>query len=42
MKTERLEATRDLGYLRWSQYLKYSEVDGAIYFDEGNGAAVLR
>lgn len=41
-KTERLEATRDFGFLRWSQYLKYSEVDGATYLDEGNGAAALR
>jgi arylsulfatase A-like enzyme len=42
VKTERLEATRDIGFLRWSQYLKFSEVDGAIYFDEGNGAAAMR
>ena len=42
VKTERLEATRDLGFLRWSQYLKSSEVDGAVYIEEGNGAAALR
>ena len=42
VKTDRLEATRDLGFLRWSQYLKFSEVDGAVYFDEGNGAAAIR
>lgn len=41
-KTERLEATRTLGFLRWSQYLKFTEVDGTVYFDEGNGAAELR
>lgn len=42
VKTDRLEATRDLGFLRWSQYLKFTEVDGAVYFDEGNGAAAIR
>jgi arylsulfatase A-like enzyme len=41
-KTQRLEATRDIGYFRWSQYLKFTEVDGAVYFDEGNGGAALR
>jgi hypothetical protein len=28
------------GLFRWSQYLQFSEVNGTIYFDEGNGAAV--
>jgi hypothetical protein len=41
VKTERLVATRDIGFIRWSQYLKFSEVDGAVYFNEGNGAATL-
>ncbi len=41
VKTERLTATRDIGFIRWSQYLKFSEVDGTIYFDEGNGEAAL-
>ena len=30
----------DLPY--WQQYLKFSEVGSTIYFDEGNGAPVLR
>lgn len=42
VKTQRLEASRDIGFLHWSQYLKFSEVDGAVYFDEGNGAAGVR
>lgn len=42
VKTERLEAARDLGFMRWSQYLNFTEVDGAIYFDEGNGEAVQK
>lgn len=41
-RTETIKATRDLGFLRWSQYLKFTEVDGAVYFDEGNGEAVLK
>jgi len=42
VKTDRIEASRTLGLFRWSQYLKFSEVDGAVYFDEGNGGASLR
>jgi hypothetical protein len=34
---KKLEASRDLGLFRWSQYLKVSEVNGTVYFDEGNG-----
>ena len=41
-RTETIKATRDLGFLRWSQFLKFTEVDGAVYFDEGNGEAVLK
>jgi arylsulfatase A-like enzyme len=37
-----LEASRDLGLFRWSQYLKFFEVDNATYFHEGNGAAQLK
>ena len=40
--TQRLEASRDLGIFRWSQYLQFTEVDGAVYFDEGNGGPALR
>lgn len=37
----RLDATRQVGFFRWTQYLKYSEVGHAVYFDEGNGEARL-
>ena len=37
VETKNLEATRDIGIFRWRQYLKYSQVGNAIYFDEGNG-----
>ena len=36
-KTEKLEASRDLGLFRWEQYLKFSTVGTTRYFDEGNG-----
>lgn len=39
--TRTIEAKRDIGLFRWHQYLKFTEVDGAIYFDEGNGAPGL-
>jgi hypothetical protein len=35
-------ATRDVGFIRWTQYLKFTEVGHAIYFDEGNGEAMLK
>jgi arylsulfatase A-like enzyme len=37
VNTRKLEATRDLGLFRWTQYLQFSEVNGTLYFDEGNG-----
>ena len=37
---KKLEATRDLGLFRWMQHLKVSEVNGTVYFDEGNGGTV--
>ena len=40
--TQTIEAKRELGLLRWKQYLKFTEVDGAVYFDEGNGEPVIR
>jgi arylsulfatase A-like enzyme len=36
--TRTIEARRDIGLFRWHQYLKFTEVDGAVYFNEGNGA----
>jgi len=38
----RLEATRDIGFLRWKQYLKFVEVGHAVYLEEGNGEATLK
>lgn len=38
----KIEATRDVGFMRWTQYLKFTEVDGALYFDEGNGETTLK
>ena len=34
------EASYCAGSLTWHQYLKYSEVNGVLYFDEGNGEQV--
>jgi len=34
---KRLDATRETGLFRWTQYLQFSEVNGTLYFDEGNG-----
>jgi arylsulfatase A-like enzyme len=42
VNVKKLEATRDAGLFRWKQYLQISEVNGAVYFDEGNGEAVPR
>ena len=42
VKERKLDATRDLGLLRWSQYLIFLEVDNATYFHEGNGAPQLK
>jgi arylsulfatase A-like enzyme len=41
-ETKTLEATRETGIFRWKQYLKYSQVGNAIYFDEGNGEPAWR
>jgi predicted AlkP superfamily pyrophosphatase or phosphodiesterase len=42
VNVKKLEASREAGLFRWNQYLQYSEVNGAIYFDEGNGEPVRR
>ena len=42
VETKTIEATNDLGVYRWRQYLTFSQVGGAIYFDEGNGEPVLK
>jgi arylsulfatase A-like enzyme len=35
--TQTVEASRDIGILRWHQYLKFTKYSGRLYFDEGNG-----
>ena len=42
VNVKKLEATRDLGIFGWKQYLQFSEVNGTLYFDEGNGEAVQK
>jgi arylsulfatase A-like enzyme len=37
VNTKKIEAARDVGLFRWTQYLQFSEVNGTVYFDEGNG-----
>jgi arylsulfatase A-like enzyme len=37
-----IEASRELELFRWRQYLKYSTVGNAVYFDEGNGESTLK
>jgi len=36
-ETKTIEASRDFGWLRWHQYLKFTRLGNSIYFDEGNG-----
>ena len=42
VKVKKLEATRETGLFRWTQYLQFSEVNGTFYFDEGNGEPAFR
>ncbi len=42
VKERRLEATRQLGFMHWSQYLNLVEVDGTLYFNEGNGRSEFK
>ena len=42
VKERRQTAERTIGLMQWSQYLQTSEVDGAIYFDEGGASAVQK
>jgi hypothetical protein len=37
---KKLEAARDLGLFHWTQYLQIREVNGTVYFDEGNGSVL--
>ncbi len=37
-----VEATRELGFFQWRQYLKFARVENTTYFSEGNGEAALK
>jgi arylsulfatase A-like enzyme len=37
-----IEASRVLGFLRWHQYLKFTQVGYTVYYEEGNGQARLK
>ena len=39
VNVKKIEANRASGLFRWKQYLQFSEVNGTVYFDEGNGEA---
>jgi hypothetical protein len=39
---ETLEASRDLGFRLWHQYLTFTRVGSVTYFDEGNGESRLK
>jgi predicted AlkP superfamily pyrophosphatase or phosphodiesterase len=41
-ETHHLEASWRNERFTWRQYLKYSEVSGVLYFEEGNGEQILR
>ena len=41
-KTTQIEAKHSQGKLIWRQYLKRTELNGVVYFDEGNGAMEAR
>jgi arylsulfatase A-like enzyme len=36
-----MEAHRDLGFLRWHQFLKTTTVGNTVYYEEGNGEAQI-
>jgi len=42
VNVKKIEASRETGLFRWTQYLQFSEVNGTIYFDEGNGEPALK
>jgi hypothetical protein len=41
-EVQTLEASRDLGFRQWHQYLKLSRVGSVVYYDEGNGESRLK
>jgi arylsulfatase A-like enzyme len=41
-RTSTIRASRDIGWFRWQQYLKSTQVGQTIYFDEGNGGMTAK
>ncbi|MBI5387519.1 MAG: alkaline phosphatase family protein [Verrucomicrobia bacterium] len=41
-ETTVINATRDLGWLRWKQYLKLTRLGATTYIDEGNGGCEMK
>jgi hypothetical protein len=39
---ETIEASHDLGFLVWRQYLTFTRVGSAVYYEEGNGQCQLK
>lgn len=42
LEHETVEASRDLGFRHWHQYLTLSRVGSVVYYDEGNGESKLK
>jgi predicted AlkP superfamily pyrophosphatase or phosphodiesterase len=38
----RIEASRAFGFREWHQYLRFTQIGSAVYYDEGNGESILR
>jgi hypothetical protein len=41
-ETKTIETSREIGVFRWKQYLKFTQLGGAVYYDEAGGGADLR
>jgi len=41
-KAQTIEASRDLGSRVWRQFLKFTQMGPAVYYDEGNGGSTLK
>jgi arylsulfatase A-like enzyme len=42
VREKKIEAEREIGLFRWTQYLKYFDVNGTVYFSEGSGELIHR
>lgn len=41
-ETKRIETARDVGVFHWKQYLKFTQLGDAVYYDEAGGGAELK